>query len=176
MVPLQGELAPLVPALTSLDLTGSLLSSWQAVQQLARELPGLQTLDLSCSRLAMPQAPQELLPLQMAALQTLVLSSCCVTWAQVNLVLLVLGGSAQGRCRIMWAPFRQLLALLLAAQQPQASPELHACLEVLLHCGRWRCGHQCLCGMLVLRRMGTCGHCMVLNLQLAALQMLVVRA
>ena len=107
MLPLQGELAPLVPALTSLDLTGSLLSSWQAMQQLAGELPGLQTLDLSCSRLAIPQAPQELLPLQMAALQTLVLSSCCVTWAQVKLVLLMLGGSAQGSCRMMRAPVCQ---------------------------------------------------------------------
>lgn len=116
MVLLQGELAPLVPALTSLDLTGSLLSSWQAVQQLAPELPGLQTLDLSSSRLTMPQAPQELLPLQLAALQTLVLSSCCVTWAQVSLVLQMLGGSAQGSCRIMWAPGRQLLDLQLAAQ------------------------------------------------------------
>ena len=121
VVPLQGELAHLVPALTSLDLTGSLLSSWQAVQQLAGELPGLQTLDLSGSRLAMPQAPQELLPLQMAALRTLVLSSCCVTWAQVTLVLLILDGSGSGRgsSRIMWAPVPQLLALQLAALQTQ---------------------------------------------------------
>ena len=116
-MPLQGELGSLVPALTSLDLTGSLLSSWQAVQQLARELPGLQTLDLSCSRLAMPQAPQELLPLQLAALQTLVLSSCCVTWAQVSLGLQILGENGQGSYQMTSPLLRQLLALQLAAQQ-----------------------------------------------------------
>ena len=165
MVPLQGELAPLVPALTSLDLTGSLLSSWQAVQQLAGELPGLQTLDLSCSRLAMPQAPRELLPLQMAALQTLVLSSCCVTWAQVRLVLLMLGvgvpRAAAGVCGHQSASFWPCGWLRSSVTQAQVSVELRACREVVVHCSRWRCGHQCLCGMLVLRRMGTCGHSFV---------------
>ena len=56
---------------------------------------------------------------------------------------------------------------------PQVSVELHASLEVLMHCRRRRCGLQCLYRMLVLRHMGTCGHSVVHYLHLAAVQMLV---
>jgi hypothetical protein len=78
-----GALAAAAPNLVQLDLTDNLLSSWDSVSQICRELPQLHVLQLSSNRLALPCSMcsgVQVLP----GLQCLVLNQCSITWQQVR--------------------------------------------------------------------------------------------
>ncbi|XP_068212358.1 tubulin-specific chaperone E [Palaemon carinicauda] len=55
------NLSKLLPRVQELNLSNSLLSSWQSVAQIARQLPKLKFLDLSGNMLQRPQKPEELI-------------------------------------------------------------------------------------------------------------------
>ena len=75
-----GALHALAPNMAELDLGSNLLSSWEEVGCLARELPLLRALDLTANRMAFPASPTAA---RFGALVTLVLNRCLIGWEQV---------------------------------------------------------------------------------------------
>lgn len=80
----EAELQDALPKLQELDLTGNLLSSWHILQQIGSALPSLSMLNLSQNILTPPNiATLSTMPPN-AALCTLVLNDCRLTWSQVR--------------------------------------------------------------------------------------------
>ncbi|XP_066552729.1 tubulin-specific chaperone E isoform X2 [Amia ocellicauda] len=70
------------PKITSLNLTANLLSSWEDVASITRQLVNLRELQLSDNRLSIPASPASLTP-AFTSLKVLVLSNTGVSWSQV---------------------------------------------------------------------------------------------
>ena len=80
----EAELKDCLPRLQELDLTGNLLSSWHILQQIGNALPSLSMLNLSQNVLTPPDAAIMSSMPPNAALCTLVLNNCHLTWSQVS--------------------------------------------------------------------------------------------
>ncbi|XP_032820722.2 tubulin-specific chaperone E isoform X3 [Petromyzon marinus] len=70
------------PNIGDLDISRSLLSSWQEVALITEQLCNLSILILSKNRLDIPETPRSLSPC-FSHLTVLVLNSCSLTWSQV---------------------------------------------------------------------------------------------
>ncbi|KAL3159106.1 hypothetical protein ABBQ32_011103 [Trebouxia sp. C0010 RCD-2024] len=79
----EAELRDSLPMLHELDLTGNLLSSWYSLQQIGSALPSLSMLNLSQNVLTPPDSATSSSMPPNAALRTLVLNDCRLTWSQV---------------------------------------------------------------------------------------------
>ncbi|ROT72900.1 Tubulin-specific chaperone E [Penaeus vannamei] len=54
------DLAKLLPRLQDLDISNTLLSSWESIAQITRQLPSLRFLNISGNKLKLPNNPDEL--------------------------------------------------------------------------------------------------------------------
>lgn len=56
----ESDLATLLPRVVELNLSNSLLASWDSIAEIARQLPRLKFLDISCNMLRLPEKPEDL--------------------------------------------------------------------------------------------------------------------
>ena len=78
-----GELGAAVPALAELDLSSSLVDSWNSVLSIMRELPALRLINLSHTRMWLPSRMDRSWS-GVTSLQAIVLNNCHVSWSQVS--------------------------------------------------------------------------------------------
>ncbi|CAD7699926.1 unnamed protein product [Ostreobium quekettii] len=78
-----GEVARLVPNVEELDLSDNLITSWDVVVQIARQLSRLEVLNLSKNRLSFPESQEPSHGSLLECLKTLILKECDNSWGQV---------------------------------------------------------------------------------------------
>ncbi|XP_037546358.1 tubulin-specific chaperone E [Nematolebias whitei] len=90
-----GEIRKTTPNVRWLDLSGSLLSSWEEVSSITEQLEKLEGLQLSNNRLRLPSDPSAHCQ-AFSNLTVLALNSCMLTWLQVL------------ECAVMWPQLENL--------------------------------------------------------------------